>query len=266
MDKIGLIAGNGQFPLVFAKAATAEGLEIVAIAHKGETMPELTDLVSRIYWVSVGELGRLIKILKDEGIKNAVMVGGITKTKVFGNVWPDMRALKLLSKVRYLRDDGILRAFAAELHKEGIIVRESTLYLSSILTPKGNLTNRKPNDREMKDIEFGWSVAKEIGRLDIGQCVVVKENCILAVEAIEGTDETIRRGGKLGKGDAVVVKVSKPNQDMRFDVPAVGANTIQTMQQAGASCLAIEAGKTIIFDREQMVRLAEKFDICIVGI
>lgn len=266
MDKIGLIAGNGQFPLVFAKAATAEGLEIVAIAHKGETMPELTDLVSRIYWVSVGELGRLIKILKDEGIKNAVMVGGITKTKVFGNVWPDMKALKLLSKVRYLRDDGILRAFAAELHKEGIIVRESTLYLSSILTPKGNLTNREPNDREMKDIEFGWSVAKEIGRLDIGQCVVVKENCILAVEAIEGTDEIIRRGGKLGKGDAVVVKVSKPNQDMRFDVPAVGANTIQTMQQAGASCLAIEAGKTIIFDREQMVRLAEKFDICIVGI
>ncbi len=266
MDKIGLIAGNGQFPLVFARAATTEGLEVVAIAHKDETMPELADLVSRIYWVRVGELGRVIKILKDEDIKNAVMAGGITKTKVFGNVWPDMKALKLLSKVRYLRDDGILRAFAAELYKEGITIQESTIYLSSILTPKGTLTNRKPNDRQMKDIEFGWSVAKEIGRLDIGQCVVVKENCILAVEAIEGTDETIRRGGTLGKGDAVVVKVSKPNQDMRFDVPAVGINTIKTMRQAGASCLAIEAGRTIIFDREQMVELADKFNISVVGI
>lgn len=266
MERIGLIAGNGQFPLVFAKAAKLKGLEVIAVAHKDETKPELADFVARIHWVRVGELGKLIKIFKDEGITNAVMAGGITKTKVFGKVWPDMRAIRLISKIRHLKDDGILRALAAELEKEGIAIRESTLYLSSILAPKGILSKRKPTAKEMRDIEFAYTIAKEIGKLDIGQCVVAKDECILAIEAIEGTDETIRRGGMLGKGNVVVVKVSKPHQDMRFDVPAVGERTIETMMEVGGSCLAIEAGKTIIFDREEMIKLANKFDICIIGI
>jgi len=177
-----------------------------------------------------------------------------------------MRAIRLISKIRYLKDDGILRALAAELEKEGIAIQESTLYLSSILAPKGILSKRKPTAKEMRDIEFAYTVAKEIGKLDIGQCVVAKDECILAIEAIEGTDETIRRGGMLGKRDVVVVKVSKPHQDMRFDVPAVGEGTIETMREVGGSCLAIESGKTIIFDKEEMIKLANKFDVCIIGI
>lgn len=265
MDRIGLIAGNGIFPIEFAKAARRKGLSVVAVAHEGETMPELAGVVDAIFWIKVGQLGRLIKIFKDQGVKDVLMAGGIKKTRLFSGAMPDLRGAALLARMVYKKDDYILRAVAEELEAEGITVRESTLYLDSIFAPKGVLTKRRPSRDEEKDIEFGWQMAKEIGRLDIGQTVVVKGLAVLAVEAIEGTDEAIRRGGMLGNGGAVVVKVLKPHQDMRFDLPAVGTRTIKTMQEVEASCLAVEAGRTIMLERDEVVAEADKAGIAIVG-
>jgi DUF1009 family protein len=266
MNKIGLIAGNGTFPIAFARAAKQKGMQVIAVAHEGETLPELAQWVDGIFWIKVGELGKLISIFKEQGVTDALMAGGIKKTRLFGGGMPDLRAVALLAKMVYKKDDSILRAVADELESEGITIRESTLYLDSILASPGVLTKRKPTKDEQKDIDFGWQMAKEIGRLDIGQTVVVKGRAVLAVEAIEGTDEAIRRGGLLCERGAVVVKVCKPQQDLRFDLPAVGTQTIRTMVQVKASCLAVEAGKTIIIDRELVVRDADAAGIAIVAL
>lgn len=266
MDRIGLIAGNGIFPLEFAKAAKQKGLFVVAVAHEEETLPELSELVDSISWIKVGQLGRIIKIFKDQGVKDVLMAGGIRKTRLFSGAMPDLRGAALLARMLYKKDDSILRAVADELESEGITVRESTLYLDTILAPRGVLTKRRPSREEEKDIEFGWQMAKEIGRLDIGQTVVVKGQAVLAVEAIEGTDEAIRRGGRLGNRGAVVVKVLKPHQDIRFDLPAVGRQTIKTMAEVGAACLAVEAGKTIMLEREQFILDADRAGIAVVGV
>ena len=223
-------------------------------------------MVDEIFWVKVGQLGKIITIFKEQGVTDALMAGGIKKTRLFGGGMPDLRAVALLAKMVYKKDDSILRAVADELESEGITIRESTLYLDSILASPGVLTKRKPTKDEQKDIDFGWQMAKEIGRLDIGQTVVVKGRAVLAVEAIEGTDEAIRRGGLLCERGAVVVKVCKPQQDLRFDLPAVGTQTIRTMVQVKASCLAVEAGKTIIIDRELVVRDADAAGIAIVAL
>jgi DUF1009 family protein len=265
MNKIGLLAGNGAFPIIFAKAAKQKGMHVIAVAHEGETLPELAQWVDGIFWIKVGQVGKLISILKEQGIKDVMMVGGIKKTRLFGGALPDLRGITLFAKMIHKKDDSILRAFADELESEGIVVRESTLYLDSILAPAGVLTKRKPTKDEQKDIEFGWQMAKEIGKLDIGQTVLVKDQAVLAVEAIEGTDEAIRRGGLLCGQGAVVVKVCKPQQDLRFDLPAIGTQTIKTMAQVKASCLAVEAGKTIIIDRETVVHEADRAGITIVA-
>lgn len=264
--RIGLISGSGKFPLLFAQAAHNEGYEVVAIAHEGETSPDLEQYVEKIYWVKLGQLGKLINSLKRENIKEAVMAGGIDKKSIYGKIRPDMRALMEWAKLRNRLDDGILRALASILEEEGITVRESTLFLKSIMAPKGVLSKRKPSESEEKDIEFGWRLAKEIGRLDIGQCVVVKNLVVLAVEAIEGTDETIRRGGRLGKDKAVIVKILKPQQDLRFDLPAVGLQTIRTMAEVNASCLALEAGKVLIFEKELMLAEADQHKMALVAL
>jgi len=266
MDRIGIIAGNGTFPIAFARAAKEKGLQVIAVAHEGETLPELSQWVDGIFWVKVGQLGKIISIFKEQGVHDVLMAGGIKKTRLFRGGMPDMRGAALLAKMLYKKDDSILRAVAAELESEGITVRESTLYLDNLLTSAGVLTRRKPSKDEQKDIEFGWHIAKEIGKLDIGQTVVVKDQAILAVEAIEGTDDAIRRGGSLCGQGAVVVKICKPQQDLRFDLPAVGMQTIQTMQEVKASCLAIEARKTIIFDRERVAVGADQHGIAIVAI
>ena len=265
MQKIGLIAGNGSFPLAFARAAREKGLQVIAVAHEGETAPELTDLVDGIFWIKVGQLGKLIKIFKEQGISDVLMAGGIKKTRLFDGGFPDMRAVALLAKMIHKKDDSLLRAVAEELESEGITVRESTLYLDNLIAKSGVLTRRKPSRDEQKDVEFGWQMAKEIGRLDIGQTVVVKDQAVLAVEAIEGTDEAIRRGGGLCGEGAVVVKICKPQQDLRFDLPAVGSQTVKTMAGVRASCLAIEAGRTIILDREAVVAEADRAGISIVA-
>jgi DUF1009 family protein len=265
MNKIGLIAGNGNFPIAFARAAKEKGMQVIAVAHEGETLPELAKLVDGIFWVKVGQLGKIIHIFKEQGVVDVLMAGGIKKTRFFGNTLPDMRGMAMLAKMVHKKDDSLLRAVADELESEGIIVRESTLYLDSIVAQRGILTKRKPAKAERRDIEFGWQMAKEIGRLDIGQTVVLKDQVILAVEAIEGTDEAIRRGGMLCGQGAVIVKVCKPQQDLRFDLPAIGTQTIKSIEEVKASCLAIEAGKTIIIDRETVIQEADRAGITIIA-
>jgi DUF1009 family protein len=266
MEKIGLIAGNGRFPLLFAQGARSQSVHVTAVAHVGETLPELEEMVDKIFWIRVGQLGRLIKIFKEEGVRDVVMAGGIKKTRLFTGVRPDFRSLALLARVKEKKDDALLRAVAEELEREGITVRESTLYLQSMLVEKGTLTARRPTQREWEDIQFGWALAREIGRLDIGQCLVVKDQVVLAVEAIEGTDETIERAGRLGREGTVVIKICKPNQDLRFDVPAVGVQTLRSMEAVKASCLALEAGRSILLDKEETLSLADRLGIAVVGV
>jgi DUF1009 family protein len=266
MKRIGLIAGSGQFPVLFSKAAKRMGLQIYAIAHIGETDRGLEPVVDGIKWIKLGQLLSVIRFFKDHRVKDAAMAGAITKTKMFFDVRPDLRALKLLATVNHTLDDGILRALAEELEKEGISIRPSTFLVPELLAKKGCWTRRKPSKSEMADVLFGWHIVKEIGKLDIGQTLVVRNRSVMAVEAIDGTDATVRRGGRLGSEKTVVVKASKPTQDMRFDMPAVGVDTVQTMVEVKASVLAVEADRTIVFDREAMVKLANQNKIAILGV
>jgi DUF1009 family protein len=269
-ERIGLIAGNGRFPIIFAQNARRLGYSVSAVAHEGETAPELEQHVERIHWVKIGQFNRLIQALKADGVRQAVMVGGIKKTHVFSDLFttvrPDLRALALAARLRRWKDDAILREIAAELEGEGIQIRESTFGLQGLLAEEGVLTKHSPGKQQWEDVQYGWEVAKEVGRLDIGQCVVIKNRVVVAVEAVEGTDETIRRGGTLAGEGAVVVKRSKPQQDLRFDLPAVGPATIETMQSVKASVLALEADRSVLLDREDMLRLAAQARIAIVGL
>jgi DUF1009 family protein len=262
---IGLIAGGGQFPLMVADAARKKGLRVVAAAHLGETEPSLSDRVNEIVWLKLGQLGQLIKALKRNGVKKALMAGSIAKRRMFDNIRPDLKGLAVISKLAIFHDDDILRAVAGELAKEGIEIVSATSYLPELLAPPGCLTRRRPSKSEKEDIDFGWKVAKELGRLDIGQCVVVRRKTVLAVEAIDGTNETILRGGGLAREKAVVIKVSKPGQDLRFDLPSVGLETARVMAKVRASVLAVEAGKTLIFDRSDMIQYANEEGISIIS-
>ncbi|MFQ5579767.1 MAG: LpxI family protein [Nitrospiria bacterium] len=262
-DKIGLIAGNGVFPLVFAETARERGLSVIAVAHTGETEPSLSEKVDDILWIRVGQIGKLISYFKKSGVSNAVMAGGIRKTRLF-ETRPDLRALSLLSRLKEKKDDVLLRAVAGELERENINIKDSTAYLTPLLANEGELT-RPIKKSENEDIRWGWKLAKKVGLLDIGQCVVVRDGVILAVEAIEGTDATILRGGKLGKENAVVIKVCKPQQDLRFDIPTVGPETIRSMKEAKASVLALESGKTLILEKDRFIRDAKAAGIGVVG-
>ena len=266
MMRIGLIAGSGQFPIIFAKAAKLKGFDVYTVAYLNEADSTLENHVKSIEWLYLGQIKRLIKFFKRHKINQAVMMGGIKKIRMFSDVKPDMKAIALIAGLRHTHDDGLLRAFAGLLENSGIQIQAATFLLPDLLAPTGCWTKRKPNRSDKADIKLGWSIAKEIGRLDIGQCVVVGGGSVLAVEAIDGTDATIMRGGQLGNGTAVVVKVCKPNQDMRFDIPAVGAQTIQTMHAASAKTLAIETGKAVVFDREKMITLADQLGIAIVAL
>jgi len=265
-ERIGLIAGNGRFPIIFAENAKRLGYAVSAVAHIGETAPELEQYVERIHWIKVGQFNKLIQALKEDGVRQAVMLGGIKKTHVFTTVRPDLRALALFSRLKQWKDDAILREVATELEGEGIQIRESTFGLLGILVEEGSLTERSPSKKEWEDIRYGWEVAQDIGRLDIGQCVVVKDRVVVAVEAVEGTDEAIRRGGVLAGEGAVVVKRSKPQQDLRFDLPAVGPATVEAMASVKATVLALEADRSVLLDRDETLRKAERAGIAIVGL
>ncbi|HIJ79429.1 MAG: UDP-2,3-diacylglucosamine diphosphatase LpxI [Desulfobulbaceae bacterium] len=266
MSNIGIIAGGGQFPLLFAKAAQKAGRKVMIVAHKGESWPELEELADGFCWVKLGQLGKIINFFKSNEVGEAVFVGTITKTRIFKDVLPDLKGLTLWNKIDVRQDDAILRAVAGVLEEEGVKILPSTLYLQELLFPAGVLTKKKPSRDQIEDIRFGWQTARAIGALDIGQCVVVRDRTVLAVEAIEGTDAAISRGGSLGREKAVVVKLKKPKQDFRFDLPAIGEKTIATMESVKAAVLAVEAGQSLLFDSEAMIAKADKAGIVVVGV
>jgi DUF1009 family protein len=263
---LGLIAGNGVFPRLVARGAREAGVEVVAVAHVGETEPELEGEVRSCTWVRVGELGKIIRALKQAGCERAVMAGGIKKARLFSGFRPDLRGAAFLARMRTLHDDKLLRGIADEIESDGIRVISSTEYLPRLVPTPGVLSKRSPKAHEYRDVEFGVRVAKAVGGFEIGQTVVVKNGLVLAVEAVEGTDAAIRRGAELARGGAVVVKVSKPQQDLRFDVPAVGPETVRLMAEVGATVLAVEAGRTIVLERERVLEEAAKASIAVVAV
>jgi DUF1009 family protein len=262
---LGLVAGQGDLPAIIADNARGRGYRVVALALEGLAGKSIEKHSDVTGWFNVGKASSIIKFLKKNGVKEAVLAGKVPKTVIFGGIKPDLRAMSILLRLKDKKDDSILNAVAGEFEKEGIGLLDMKEFCSSLLTPEGKLTRKGPSRTERKDIEFGFRMAKEIGRLDIGQTVVVKDRAVIAVEAIEGTDGAIRRGGKLAKG-AIVVKVSRPGQDMRFDVPTVGTGTLNTMVKSDIRVLALEARKSILMDRDEFLLKANEAGITIVGV
>jgi len=267
--KLGLIAGNGRFPFLVLDAACTQGYDVTIIAAKEEAFSELADAAARqgaaIHWISIGQLGTCIRLLKDAGITRAVMAGQVKHTRIFGGIVPDLTFLSVLKELGSRNTDGLIGAVAKVLRDRGIELIDSTALLTPLLAAPGVLTARAPTDEERKDFEFGYRMADAIAGLDVGQTIAVKHQAVVAVEAMEGTDEVIERAGRLAGAGASIVKVAKPNQDMRFDVPVVGTATIQAMRAAAASALSVDAGKTLMFDGDQMMALANEAGIAIVG-
>ncbi len=264
---IGLIAGAGQFPVLFSKKAEKKGFQVYAVGFKSETSQTLTEYVHELEWIYLGQVSKLLKYFKKYNISQAVMLGSINKSNIFKDVRPDFKALAFIAATVKTHDNAILTSFADLLLKEGIKILPSTFLLPELINPKGCFTNTRPDTAQKKDIIQGWKIAKQVGALDIGQCIVISNGTVLAVEAIDGTDATIKRGGLLSeKSGTVVIKLSKPSQDLRFDLPSSGLQTIEIMHKAGANVLVLEAEKSISFDRDEMVRLADKYNISIIGL
>ena len=265
--KIGLIAGGGQFPLLFSQKAAQKGYEVVAVGFNSETDRAMESHVNHFKWLYLGQVSKLVKYFKAHGISQAVMLGSIKKTNIFRDIKPDLKALAFIARTSRTHDDTILSSFADLLLQEGIEIKTSTFLLPELISTKGCWTRRKPDKAEKKDIFQGWKLAKEIGKLDIGQCIVISNGTVLAVEAIDGTDATIQRGASLAHGNgSVVIKLSKPGQDLRFDLPSSGRNTIQAMVESGATVLALEANKSIAFDKEEMISAANDHGISIIAL
>jgi len=260
----GLIAGNGDFPFLVLEGARSRGIEMAVIAIREEASPALERAARRLHWVSLGELSRTIELLHQEGVKRAVMAGQVKHNKIFSSIRPDWRLAKLLFSLPAKNTDALIGAVARVLEDEGIELVDSTKFLGPLLPAPGVLTRRAPDSGEAADIEYGRQVARQIAGLDLGQTVVVSDRACVAVEAMEGTDETIERAGRLVGGKRlVVVKVSKPRQDMRFDVPVVGLKTIEVMRRSNATALAIDAGRTLLFDRDALIAAADAAGIAI---
>jgi len=266
VKKIGLIAGNGKFPLMFARAAAERDLDVVAVAIKRDASPFIARLVKKTYWLSLKDYGRMFDIFRSEGITKVIMAGQVDPRKLFYKDVGDDTLKKLLAAARDKRPDTIFGAVADMLAAQGIELIDSTLFLEKFLPEQGVLTRLQPDDRMWRDIRFGFDMAKRVAGLDIGQTLVVKDGAIVAVEAIEGTDAAIRRAGCVSDGGIVVIKVSKPNQDMRFDIPVVGPRTVKHLARVRGRCLAIEAGKTLMIDRPECVKRANRHGIVIVAL
>ena len=273
-EPIGLLAGSGRFPIVFAEKARQLGRSVVCVGINGEASRELAGLVDRFHWCRPLRLNRMIRTFRKEGVNEVVMAGKVQKTGLYSPFWffnllPDWRALKTLYRItreKDNRDDTLLLGLIDEFAKDGLRFASALDYCPELLVKNGTLTRRGPSANELDDVEFGWTMAREMGRLDIGQSVVVKSKAVLAVEAIEGTDRAILRAGELcKKGGFVVVKVAKPRQDMRFDVPTVGVTTIESIHKAGGRVLAIETGRTIILDEIQTLALADRLGITVIA-
>ena len=268
--KLGLIAGNGRFPFLVLDAARSMGHDVTVIATKEEAFTDLNAAAasahSSIHWISLGELGKCIRLMKDAGVTHAVMAGQVKHTKIFaGGLVPDATFLTLLMKLPFRNTDGLIGAVAGALRDHGIELIDSTSLLKPLLAAAGVMTKRAPSEEEQKDFAFGYGMADAIAGLDIGQTIAVKHRAVVAVEAMEGTDDVIGRAGDLAGPGVRIVKVAKPNQDMRFDVPVIGLATIQAMRVAGASALSVDAGKTLMFDRDTLLASANEAGISIIG-
>ena len=260
----GLIAGNGRFPFLVLEGARSQGIEMAVIAVKEEASKDLEKAANRVHWVSLGELSKTIDLMHQEGVNQAVMAGQVKHNKIFSSIRPDWKLAKLLFSLPRKNTDSLIGAVAKVLEDEGIKLVDSTMFLKPLIPNVGVLTKRAPNEHEAEDMTYGLSVARQIASMDIGQTVVVSDRACVAVEAMEGTDETIARAARLAGGKPlVVIKVSKPGQDMRFDVPVVGLPTIEQMRGAGATALAVDAGKTLLFDREKLIATADDAGIAI---
>ena len=260
----GLIAGNGRFPFLVLEGARSQGIEMAVLALKEEASPELAQAAKRVHWVSLGELSKAIELLQSEGVTRAVMAGQVKHNKIFSAIRPDWKLAKLLLSLPRKNTDSLIGAVAKVLEDEGIQLVDSTLFLKPLLPEPGVLTRRAPNEHEAADLAYGLGVARQIAAMDIGQTVVIADRACVAVEAMEGTDATIERAARFANGrPLVVVKVSKPRQDMRFDVPVVGLPTVETMKRTGATALAIEATRTLLFDRSKLIELADAAGIAI---
>lgn len=266
MKTIGLLAGIGRLPVDFARAARGMGFTVVAIGLVPGVDENLKHAVDKYESISIGELDKILKTLVEAKVSEVTMIGKVTKELMFdGSVNLDARCLRLLASLPNHNDDTIMLAFVRELAAENIRVMDQTMLIRTFMPPPGVLTERQPTEQELADMKYGFKMAKQIGDIDIGQTVVVKNGAVMAVEAIEGTDACIRRGGQLGRGSVVVAKVAKPNQDMRFDVPSVGARTLRAMVDAGATALVIEAGTTLLVEQEETLKIANEHDIAIVA-
>jgi hypothetical protein len=275
-EKLGLIAGNGRFPFLVLDAARAQGFEVVVAAIKEEAFPEITDHgAASIHWLSLGELSKLIETFQREGVTRAIMAGQVKHKQIFSSIRPDWRLAKLLLSLTTRNTDSLLGAVARVLADEGITLEKSTWLLEPLLAKPGILTQRAPGEQERKNIDYGRAVARNLAQHDIGQTVLIAESACVAVEAMEGTDATIERAGQIMRslhGDAstlsralTVVKIAKPNQDMRFDVPVIGVKTIEVMHAAGATCLAVDAGKCLLLDGEKVIDAANAATIAIIA-
>ncbi|MBI4471671.1 MAG: UDP-2,3-diacylglucosamine diphosphatase LpxI [Acidobacteria bacterium] len=267
LSKYGLIAGNGKFPFLVLEAARSQGIEMVVAAIKEETFPEIEQHAKTVHWMSLGQLGKLIKTFKDEGVNRAVMAGQVKHKQIFSTIVPDLKMIQALASVATKNTDSLIGAVAKVLEDEGISLMESTAFLKPLLPEPGVLTKRSPTDEEKRDLDYGYRIARDLGRLDLGQSVAVSEAACVALEAMEGTDAVMERAASLVNGKPLrIVKLAKPNQDLRFDVPVIGPATVRLMARLNVSALAIEARKTLMIDREELIREADEKGIAIVAV
>ena len=264
--KYGLIAGNGEFPFLTIEGARKSGASLSVVAIKEETDKRIEEVAEKVVWVGIGQLGKMISFFKKEGVTKAMMCGQVKHVQIFSGEFPDWRMAKMLYNLPRRNTDSLIGGIADEMGKDDIELIDSTFFIKDRLAQEGILSRRKPDSTEQGNIEYGLKVANEIARLDLGQTIVVRAKACVAIEAMEGTDAVIKRAGELAKGKLTVVKVAKPNQDMRFDVPVVGIPTINTMIQAGATCLCLTPNKTLMFNKEEMLRLADAHKISVIAV
>jgi DUF1009 family protein len=264
--KYGLIAGNGQFPLQLLRAARSRNADFVVAAIKEETFPEIEALGYPVHWLGLGQLGKLIRLFREAGVREAIMAGQVKHAQIFGGSIPDLTMIRMLAGLKQKNTDSLIGGVARVLAEAGIALVDSTEFLLPLMAPEGAMTQRRLNERESADVEYGRPIAIQIARMDIGQTIVVRDKAVVAVEAMEGTDAAVRRAGALASGkDLTVIKVSKPRQDMRFDVPVVGLPTLRIMGESGATALTMDAHRTLILDKEQFAQTADELGIAVVG-
>jgi UDP-2,3-diacylglucosamine hydrolase len=265
-EKLGLIAGNGRFPFLALQSARQQNIDVVIAAIKEETSPEIEACGYPVHWLGLGELGKLIRTFRQAGVSKAIMAGQVKHVQIFGSSFPDLTMIRMLAGLKHKNTDSLIGGIARMLEESGITLLDSSLLLKPFLAAQGVLTRRGLSVSEKKDVDYGRSIAQKIAAMDIGQTIVVRDQAVVAVEAMEGTDAVLRRAGDLVcKKDLTVIKVSKPKQDMRFDIPVVGKATLETMADCGATALIVDAERTLIFDKEEILQLARKHDIAIVA-